>query len=96
MFQVNNIFIQLKKRPSKTNPRIQKEGRNKYSNILRAFFKYLQERNKLEIPVRQIIKRYNLNITENDFFSELSLKAPDHRNYIRPKMAKKLFMEMEI
>lgn len=72
---------------------VQKEGRNGNSNLLRMFFRKVQQRLQSEPGIiRRIIVKNKLRITVEAFREWLDINEIDHRSYVKTPCVKPLFV----
>lgn len=70
----------------------QKENRNVYSNILRNFFRKVNDPSKIEGLIEQIILRRGLQLTKKEFIDYIKKIKINHSKYLRFKKLRKIFV----
>lgn len=70
-----------------------KENRNALSNILRNFFKKINDDEKTRMLVEKIITKLQLEVTIDQFYRHVKKHKVDHTKYIRLRSVHQLFID---
>lgn len=74
----------------------QKENRNVYSNILRNFFRKINDASKIEKLVRSIIDKRGMSLSTEDFLGYVRKIKVNHGKYLRFKKLRPLFNDQNM
>lgn len=74
----------------------QKENRNVYSNILRNFFRKINDVSKIEKLVSLIIDKRGLRLSAEDFFEYVRRLKVNHGKYLRFKKLRQVFVDQNM
>ena len=71
----------------------QKENRNVYSNIMRNFFRKLNNKTKIDQLVERIIAKNGLRVSKKEFHEHVRRLKVNHGRYLRFKKLRPCFVD---